>query len=105
MGYPAQEAEPSGFGEFLRFRRMITPIIIEIIFWVGVVGCVLGGLVIAAQGGSKAVGGIFLLILGPLAVRVYCEILIVVFRMNENLTAIRQAARPAAAASAPSETA
>ena len=31
--------------DFLKFKRMITPIIIQILFWIGVVLCVIGGLV------------------------------------------------------------
>jgi hypothetical protein len=40
--------------------------------------------------------GVLLLVLGPLGVRVYCEILMVFFRINETLTEIKHAIeRPA----------
>jgi len=85
-------------GDFFAFRRMITPIVIQIIFWIGVVACIVGGLVMMFAGealastearGAGFLAGLAVLILGPLAVRVYCEILIVIFRINESLTDIR----------------
>jgi hypothetical protein len=78
--------------DFLSFRRMITPIIIQIIFWIGVIGVVIGGIVVIATAHDEAgqiVYGIFLMILGPLWVRIWCELLILFFRMNETLTEIK----------------
>jgi Domain of unknown function (DUF4282) len=90
--------------EFLTFRRMVTPAIVQVIFWLGTAACILGGLfgivsapfanpgflttksqaVVAQLFSSAAV-----LILGPIAVRIYCELVILVFRMNETLTDIK----------------
>ena len=75
---------------------MITPVIIQILFWIGVIVCLILGLGMVYYGaayyqagmGSYLWKGILLFILGPLAVRVYCEILIVFFRINETLTEI-----------------
>ncbi len=87
--------------DFLAFRRMITPIIIQIIFWIGVIGVFISGIIVIATahnngyyGGDRwesgqIAGGIVLMILGPLAVRIWCEILILFFRMNETLTEIK----------------
>ena len=82
--------------DFLTFKKMITPIIIQILFWVlaglaiilGLVG-ILKGATSSFGGGSQVLGGLLMLVLGPIAVRVYCEILIVIFRMNETLGEIR----------------
>lgn len=72
--------------DFLRFRRMITPVIIEFVFWIGVIAAV----IIAFGLMRDSVGlGLLALIVGPLLVRVYCELLILFFRMNETLTDIR----------------
>jgi len=30
--------------DFLTFRKMLTPIVIQILFWLGVVACILGGI-------------------------------------------------------------
>lgn len=80
--------------DFWAFRKMVTPIIIQIIFWVGVITCVIGGIILIAVGikqpGDQSVlKGVLLVIFGPLAVRLYCEILIVFFRINETLTEIK----------------
>jgi hypothetical protein len=81
--------------EFLRFRLMITPIIIEIIFWIGVGLMALMGLfwiftALTRYGsGLNAIVGLLTLILGPIYWRVTCEIIIVLFRINEKLSDIR----------------
>jgi len=85
--------------DFLAFRRMITPLVIQIIFWLGLIGCVLGGIgsiimsVVSGGGGSNIIIGILMglgmMVIGPVVVRIYCEVLILFFRMNETLTDIR----------------
>ena len=77
--------------DFLTFRRMITPLLIQALFWIGVVLVILAGIVllIADPGALGRVIGVFTILFGPLAVRVYLEIFIVVFRINETLTDIR----------------
>ena len=76
-------------GDFLAFRKMITPLVIQILFWLGVVVTVIMGLItlVTADGFAK-LRGLVMIVVGPLAVRIYCEILIVLFRMNESLTDI-----------------
>jgi hypothetical protein len=76
-------------GDFLAFRKMITPLVIQVLFWVGVLFTVIAGLItlVTADGFAKLTG-LLMLLLGPLAVRIYCEILIVLFRMNESLSDI-----------------
>jgi Domain of unknown function (DUF4282) len=80
----------SGLGDFLSFRRMITPIIIQIIFWIAIVGVVIGSFVAMQE---SPAGGIAILIFGPIVVRIYAELLMVIFRMNETLTDIRNNTR------------
>ena len=82
--------------DFLKFRKMITPVIIQILFWVGVGGAVIGALVVMAMsfgsyggGAAQFLGGLVLLVVGPVMVRIYCELLILFFRMNETLTEIK----------------
>ena len=77
--------------DFLNFKKMITPLIIKILFWVGVVGCILAGLGMIF---SRKIGaGLGVLLLGPLGVRIYCELLILLFSINENLTDIKNNAK------------
>lgn len=73
--------------EYLTFRRMITPVLIQVIFWIAVVAIVIAGIVQLGQGD---VSGIFLILLGPLVARIYAELLIVIFRINEDVAAIRR---------------
>ena len=82
--------------DFLNFKKMITPLIIKILFWVGVVLCVLSGIATiigganASYGGGKMVlMGLLTIVLGPVIVRIYCELLIVIFSVNDTLTEIR----------------
>ena len=82
--------------DFLKFRKMITPAIIQILFWVGVAAVVIGSLVTMGMSFSSYGGGagtfflgLIMLILGPVVVRIQCELLILFFRMNETLTEIK----------------
>ena len=78
-------------GDFLTFRRMGTPILIQVVYWIVTVVVIGGGLVVlvAAPGGTERALGLAVLVLGPLVVRVYAEVLLVVFRINDTLTDIR----------------
>ncbi|MFZ2088646.1 MAG: DUF4282 domain-containing protein [Desulfobaccales bacterium] len=80
--------------DFFSFRTMITPVIIQILFWVGVALCIIIGIGYMLvgpgyYGNSATVYGLLILVFGPLAVRIYCEILIIFFRINETLTEIK----------------
>ena len=81
--------------DFLSFRKMITPIIIKILFWVGVaINVIVGLIAIISSFTSRGGGGMFLyglliIILGPVITRIYCEILILFFRMHDSLVEIK----------------
>jgi hypothetical protein len=91
--------------DFFAFRTMITPVIIQIIFWVGVALCILFGIGFIIGGITTdarfAVIGFVTLILGPVLVRIYCEILIIFFRINETLTEIKHTLEERRTAPAP----
>ncbi len=76
--------------DFLTFRRMVTPIIIQVIFWLLTAAVVIVGavLVITGDNALERISGLFAFVLGPLVVRVYAEILIVLFRIHEALDGI-----------------
>lgn len=69
--------------EYLTFQRFITPIIIQVVFWIAVVFVVIGGIVAIAQGNPGQ--GILLIIFGPIAARVYAELLIVIFNIERDV--------------------
>jgi hypothetical protein len=83
-------------GDFLAFRKMITPAVIQIFFWLGVIVCVVAGLGIldnsemlaATSPVSPTLTAVLVLVVGPLLVRIYCELLMVLFRIYESLRAI-----------------
>lgn len=84
--------------DFWAFRTMVTPVIIQILFWIGAILCLIFGAFMIIYGssyfGTKSQylwKGVLLIILGPLGVRVYCEILMIFFRINETLTEIKHA--------------
>ena len=83
-------------GDFLAFRKMLTPILIQVVFWVGVLACVIVGL---TRIGSQPLIGFLILVVGPLAVRIYCELLMVIFTINDSLVEIRKNSRPSGATS------
>lgn len=74
--------------EYMSFDKMITPVIIKVIFWVAVVLCVFGGLL--SMMSENVVGGIALMIFGPLAARVYAELLLVLFQVHSRMNDIHQ---------------
>jgi len=81
--------------DFLAFRKMITPTVIQVLFWIGVVLSVIVALVMLVSGIVKAeVGaallGLLYLFLGPLMVRIYCELIIVLFRILDMLVDIKK---------------
>lgn len=94
------------FKNFLSFDRMITPVIIKVLFWIGMIGSIIGGIVLfftvliggisdGSFGGIVGsfllglIGGLLVMFLGILVSRIYAEILILVFQINESLTDIK----------------
>lgn len=85
---------------------MITPILVQAVFWIGSAASIIAGLI--AIGSDNAGSGILFIIFGPFMIRIYCELLILFFRMNETLTDISNsvggsASRPSSTVPAPSQ--
>jgi hypothetical protein len=83
-------AGEAGMGDFLRFDTMLTPIVIQIVFWIAVVIAVIAGFIQLFGGGFAVITGLLTIILGPVVARIYCEIVIVFFRINDHLRHIQQ---------------
>ncbi len=83
--------------DFLKFDVMITPKFITVIFYVfsvlavlmGIIA-VIGGLAMERGGGQAVLMGLFMLLLGPVFVRIWCEVIIVFFKMNDHLAAMAE---------------
>lgn len=73
--------------DFFTFRVMITPWLLQILFWIALIVFICIAIVDIIQHVQLRVV-LEIIILGPLATRIVCEILIVFFRMNDNLTKI-----------------
>ncbi len=76
------------FSQFTSFDKMITPSFIKIIFWLGAGLSVLSGLAMLTQGGFAVIMGLGTIVLGPIVTRIYCELLIVIFKIYDNLVEI-----------------
>ncbi len=84
--------------EFFEFKKLITPTVIKVVFVVGVVlSFLMGALDVKAGmnaidfGGSALIfSGILKIFFGPVIVRVWCEIIVVLFKINDNLSDIKK---------------
>jgi hypothetical protein len=74
--------------EFLTFRRMIGPFILQLLFWISSVLLVLFGLQEMQSG--EAVIGWAVIIVGILALRLVLELVLIAFRMYDRLGQIRK---------------
>jgi|GEM_PF-969581 len=82
----SQSPDSNSLNDFVSFRLMITPVLIKIIFWFGVAGFIIAGLLSLRR--SFWTGLVFI-ILSPLVWRILCEQIILFFRINETLTEIK----------------
>jgi len=78
------------------FEKMITPMIVKVLYVLSIVIVVLVGLAGIINGlntrymGSESIlFGILTIIFGPLLIRIYAEIILLVFKMNQTLIEIR----------------
>ena len=81
-------------GEYLSFRKHYTPGIIHVLFWVLLAANTLEALF----NGHDFWGGLFTLVVGPVLIRVVCEVILILFEINDSLTAIRNGQAPAPSA-------
>jgi len=78
------------WGEFLSFRKFVTPAVIQVVFWLGVLGVIIGSITQMVVLGSAwgVIGGLIGIVLGVLLVRVWCELIILLFRIYDSLRGI-----------------
>jgi len=71
------------------FDSMLTPKIIIFIYWLGLISVVVGALAtMFSEYGGGFWSGLGVLLFGLIGTRVWCELLIVLFKINENLQKI-----------------
>lgn len=74
--------------QILYFDSMLTPKIITFVYWLGLVAVVIAGLISMFVGGPsfvKFLMGIGVMVGGAISVRINCELLIVLFKIHENI--------------------
>jgi hypothetical protein len=75
--------------KLLFFEDMLTPKIITFVYWLALFAVVIGGIgSMFAMGRLTFSGfltGLAIIIGGGIAVRIWCELLIVLFKINENI--------------------
>ena len=82
---------PFNWVDFLTFKTMIAIPVIMVLFWVGVFSAVITGLRTMFHGGLAGFClGFAIILFGPFIVRIQCEFLIVIFRINETLREIQK---------------
>jgi hypothetical protein len=84
-------------GEYLSFKKLITPLLVQVLFWFAIASNTIDALFYS----DSFLEGVFLLIGGPIVIRIVCEALIVAFEINNTLTEIRDNQRLAQPAPMP----
>lgn len=69
------------------FDRMLTPSIITIVYWLMLAGALIGG--VTAMFNGQFGQGLLIVIGGAIGSRIWCELMIVLFKMNEALQEMR----------------
>ena len=72
--------------QFINYEYMITPGVVKILSYIGMVVALVAGLLSMTV---DSLTGIGTAILGPIVVRIYAEVLLVIFEIQKTLTQIR----------------
>ena len=79
--------------DFLTFRTLITPTVIRILFFLGVLVIAIWGLalfLVPGQDASVQLVGLVVFVLGPLVARILLEFIIIIFRIHETMNDLRE---------------
>ena len=68
--------------EFLTYKTMVTPGIVKVLSYIGMVVALIAGLLAMAV---DPLTGIATAILGPIAVRIYAEVMLIMFEIHGEL--------------------
>lgn len=81
-------------GAFLSFDKFVTPAVIKVVYWIGIVVIIISGVGWAFAGAQYSafapIGAIIGVILGLLLWRVYCELIILWFKIHDEMVGIRK---------------
>lgn len=81
--------------DILHFDKMLTPKIITFVYWLLLLSAIITGVttMFSGYGGfsfEKFLLGLLYAVGGAIAARIWCELLIVLFKMNEALQELKQ---------------
>lgn len=75
--------------DVLFFDTMITPKIVTLVYWIALAGAALAGLATMFSGGFQGfIGGVLIIVFGAIGARIWCELVIVMFKIHESLRTI-----------------
>ena len=82
------------FSDLLSFEKLVTPTIIKIVYYIAIVLIVISGLIgvfsaFALHGFGSALLALLTTLVGLLACRIYCELVIVLFGLYDRAGEIR----------------
>jgi Domain of unknown function (DUF4282) len=74
--------------DFFGFNKLVTPVIVQILFWMGI--SVWGYKMVELfkeikLGQTNWMAAVTLIVVWPLTLRLYCEVIMLIFKINENL--------------------
>ena len=71
----------------LSFDTFITPKVITIIYWLSLFAVFVGGISVmfSGMGAAGFFAGLMVFVLGSISVKIYCELIMVLFRNNKYL--------------------
>jgi hypothetical protein len=76
------------WNEFLSFRRFVTPAVIQVIFWLLILANFVFSIYTMTLGGWSILIGFIAIFIGSLMIRVYCELIMLFFRIYDSVRGI-----------------
>ncbi|CAM3757773.1 DUF4282 domain-containing protein [Rheinheimera salexigens] len=67
------------------FNSMLTPKIITVVYWLLLISVIISGLGTMFTGFAGFWQSLVIIVFGCIGVRIWCELLIVLFKINDNL--------------------
>lgn len=78
--------------DILTFRRMVTPTLLQLLFWLGMILCILAGIIHLFK--HESLLALWWLVVAPLILRVIVELMMCLFAINNQLNDLRHLLSP-----------
>ena len=78
--------------DILTFRRMVTPTLLQLLFWLGMILCILTGIIHLFK--HQPLLALWWLVVAPLILRVLVELMMCLFAINNQLNDLRHLLSP-----------